>query len=185
MENIRQSWQMFVGSLSDEEVKFIIETGRSQNLHQGKVFEDSLSQEVRSSKISWIEQNNDHIKNILLPYIHHANIQALHVNLNGNAEIQYTEYHASEGGHYDWHGDVDWNEGLLADRKLSMTVQLSDPSEYEGGQFEFGEVECPNEYSRVKGTVLVFPSYLTHRVTPVTKGVRKSLVSWWWGPRWR
>ena len=71
------------------------------------------------------------------------------------------------------------------DRKLSVTVQLSDPSEYEGGGFEFLECPNPDESSRKKGTVLVFPSYLKHRVLPVTKGTRKSLVAWFEGPRWK
>jgi PKHD-type hydroxylase len=65
-----------------------------------------------------------------------------------------------------------------------MTVQLSDPSEYEGGLFKIENQEIPLWY-REKGTVMVFPSYLRHRVEPVTRGVRRSLVAWFEGPRWR
>lgn len=64
-------------------------------------------------------------------------------------------------------------------------MQLSDSSEYEGGSFEFMEVEQPQEEAKTKGTALIFPSYLQHRVTPVTEGVRKSLVAWFSGPRWQ
>ena len=102
------------------------------------------------------------------------------------ADIQFTEYLATENGHYNWHHDIDWQNNNGYDRKLSVTVQLSEPSEYEGGNFVFDEVDSPDSnILKQKGTVLVFPSYLRHRVEPVTKGVRRSLVSWFEGPSWR
>ena len=67
----------------------------------------------------------------------------------------------------------------------TLIIQLSDSTEYEGGDFTFSEVESPNQTSKDKGTVLVFPSYLQHKVTPVTKGERKSLVAWFEGPQWK
>ena len=105
--------------------------------------------------------------------------------LENICDIQFTEYHANKGGHYDWHIDVNWNGNEARDRKLSVTVQLSDTSEYEGGGFEFIECQTPDASSRLKGTVLVFPSYLQHRVLPITSGTRKSLVAWFEGPRWQ
>jgi PKHD-type hydroxylase len=68
-----------------------------------------------------------------------------------------------------------------ARRKLSLVCQLSDPSEYEGGELQIntGEIFTPEKQ---KGTVILFPSYLLHRVTPVTKGTRRSLVLWIEGP---
>lgn len=69
-----------------------------------------------------------------------------------------------------------------ANRKLSLVCQLSDPSEYEGGEFQInpgGSILVPE---RTKGTVIIFPSYLVHRVAPVTKGTRRSLVLWVEGP---
>ena len=78
--------------------------------------------------------------------------------------------------------------GELSDRKLSMTIQLSDSHEYEGGDFKFRDdiTNLPTkEQLRKKGTVLIFPSFLYHSVQPVTKGIRKSLVTWIEGPAWR
>ena len=72
----------------------------------------------------------------------------------------------------------------MYDRKLSVVVQLTDPDEYEGGEFKFKYVEQPEGFNN-RGSVLVFPSYLEHCVTPVTKGTRHSLVTWIEGPRWR
>ena len=69
------------------------------------------------------------------------------------------------------------------DRKLSVVVQLSNSNNYSGGQLEFKETEAPSQFS-TQGSIIVFPSYLQHRVTEVTEGVRYSLVCWAEGPRW-
>ena len=67
-----------------------------------------------------------------------------------------------------------------------MVVQLTDPSEYEGGNLELQWHEPPGfENLRKRGTIIVFPSFLKHRVTPVTRGIRHSMVSWMEGPKWR
>jgi PKHD-type hydroxylase len=75
----------------------------------------------------------------------------------------------------------------MHDRKLSLIIQLTDPSEYEGGDFQFdSDIPQPDPAEiKQRGTVIVFPSFLRHRVTPVTSGVRRSLVSWVEGPKFR
>jgi len=88
--------------------------------------------------------------------------------------IQYTEY--TDDGHYDWH--IDAGGGYMNQRKVSVSVLLSDPNEYDGGDLQIwpgGEIKTAE---KVLGGVTLFPSCLLHRVTPVTKGVRKSLVFW-------
>ena len=115
-----------------------------------------------------------------------ANRNAFGFDICSVGDIQYTEYSADNKGHYNWHHDIDWNDDKAFDRKLSVTVQLSDPSEYKGGEFQFNETENPQrELLKIKGTVLVFPSYLSHKVYEVTEGKRKSLVAWFEGPRWK
>jgi predicted 2-oxoglutarate/Fe(II)-dependent dioxygenase YbiX len=93
---------------------------------------------------------------------------------------QYVEYRPG-WGHFHWHND--YSHGLpMAPRKLTIIIQLSDPEDYEGGKLElFGpEIETmPN----AMGSMIVFPSFLYHRVTPVTKGLRRALVAWISGPR--
>ncbi|MGB0178111.1 MAG: 2OG-Fe(II) oxygenase, partial [Owenweeksia sp.] len=76
----------------------------------------------------------------------------------------------------DWH--MDFGAGEISHRKLSMTVQLSDPADYEGGDLEFMINQKVVTAPRTRGTVIVFPSFILHRVTPVTKGVRHSVVGW-------
>ena len=95
---------------------------------------------------------------------------------------QFAQY--SKGNYYKWHSDVNWHNKEMFDRKLSIVIQLSDPKDYDAGDFEFFD-EGGNGKFRGKGSVLVFPSVHMHRVTEVTSGVRYSLVSWAEGLRWR
>ena len=147
-------------------------------------FQDS---EVRRSRIIWLS-DQQWLKDYLYDsWIMEANREAFNVDVLKCCDIQYTEYHGSDQGHYDFHKDVFWEENKQFDRKLSLTIQLSEPTDYEGGDFELHPMygkEMPVE-SKWYGSVLVFPSYLEHAVKPVTSGVRKSLVAWFEGPRWR
>ena len=94
--------------------------------------------------------------------------------------LQYTVYH--EGDEFGWHVDCG---PKLPPRKLSVSVQLSDPSEYEGGDLQLRVAEEIETAPRAQGTVCIFPSFISHRVTPVTKGVRRALVAWVAGPAFR
>ena len=101
--------------------------------------------------------------------------------------IQFAEYDASYLGEYKDHHDVFWLNGDdFYHRKLSCTIQLSDPSEYEGGDLELIGVnnEPLKEDIRMQGTVTYFPSFMRHKVTPVTRGRRYSLTAWFEGRKW-
>lgn len=103
----------------------------------------------------------------------------------GFTEIQFTEYHGDQAGHYDWHEDSNASMKKAMDRKLSFVLQLSDPASYTGGTFELCSQADPlpqGAYTR-QGDALLFRSGLRHRVLPVTSGVRYSLVTWIHGPR--
>jgi len=88
--------------------------------------------------------------------------------------IQYIEHH-DNGGHYDYHLDLG-ESGIASQRKVSLTIQLSGSNEYEGGDFKILRGDVPETFPRDPGSAIVFPSYLLHKVTPVTQGTRKSLV---------
>ena len=179
---MRQNWQMWSGGLPDTDIATILREASKVNTRPATTFNDADAS-VRSSDVAWLTGNNV-VQDIIWEYVKAANDRAFHFQIENKGDIQYTEYHAVKKGHYDWHHDVDWNGDTPRDRKLSVTVQLSDLSEYEGGAFTFSECETPDHSARVKGTVLVFPSYLQHRVLPITSGTRKSLVAWFEGPRW-
>ena len=97
--------------------------------------------------------------------------------------LQLIRYDSSEEvkGHYDWH--VDAGKGNVATRKLSFTLQLSDPSTYEGCDLLVNDHATPIAGSREQGSINFFPSYMTHKVTPIEKGVRYALVIWVHGSR--
>ncbi len=103
--------------------------------------------------------------------------------LSGFSEnLQYTVYHGTEGGHYDWHVD----QGTLRTRrKLSLSLQLTDPSQYEGCELQFHAGNKIEIAPRERGMVIAFPSYVLHRVTPCTRGTRKAIVAWTTGPQFK
>jgi PKHD-type hydroxylase len=96
---------------------------------------------------------------------------------------QVARYAAGEQGHYDWHMDL--GTGPMSCRKLSVSVQLSEAAAYDGGDLEFRLAGLDRQRLRQQGTLLAFPSYLQHRVAPVTRGERWSLVAWIEGPPYR
>ena len=152
-------------------------------------------QNYRKSDITWL--NDTWIYREVHPYIHEANKSAgWDFEWNSSEPCQFTKYKHNQ--YYDWHCDSwdkpygekqgDLQKGKI--RKLSMTCQLTDGSEYEGGELEFDyrnyEPHMRDEDKHLikvkeiltKGSIIVFPSFVWHRVKPVTKGTRYSLVMW-------
>ena len=180
---MRELYQIFPSAFSDNQINKILEIVSNQSLLDASTFSSKIpSDKIRKSKICWLSE--DWIKHLLWEYILKINCNAFKIEVENNAEVQFTQYRFDENGHYDWHHDVNWNGQADIDRKISMTVQLSNENEYDGGDFEFEELET-NANFKLKGTIIIFPSYLRHRVTPITSGVRKSLVAWFSGPQWR
>jgi PKHD-type hydroxylase len=106
---------------------------------------------------------------------YHLNEQFFKFDLFGFSEdFQFCEYNAPNDK-YDWHMDKVFGKGI---RKLSLTLQLNDPNEYEGGNFEIMTGKNFETIKLEQGEVIVFPSYILHRVTEITKGKRNSLVGW-------
>ena len=151
----------------------------------------------RDSYITWL--NEEWIYKEIRPYVHRANkLAGWNFDIVDSEPCQFTIY--NEGQYYGWHTDSSgWyyekekQNGLI--RKLSVTVSLSDPEDYEGGLLEFDtrihdepdskHYIVPCKQILPKGSICVFPSFTHHRVSPVTKGKRLSLVQWNLGPEWR
>ena len=140
--------------------------------------ESSNISDYRKSKIKWCPHNDEwswvyeKLHNMLVE----ANNAMWKFDLTHMREqIQYTEYYGG-GGHYDWH--MDCGIGIQNQRKISVTVQLSDSDEYEGGDLQFNLGSEPITAPRIQGAAVIFPSFYLHRVTPVTTGTRKSFVLW-------
>lgn len=147
----------------------------------------SSDKKVRSSRIKWIPMNDqwNWLYTKLVNMAKDANGQMWNFDLYSAPEqIQYTEYLAEDEGHYTWHQDI--GPGMGSHRKISITVQLSDADEYEGGDLEMWKGgETLQQAPRGAGVVFIFPSYMMHRVTPVTKGLRRSFVLWVGGNQYK
>ncbi len=140
--------------------------------------ESNANPAIRKSNIKWIHHDEksawvyDRIRDLSIE----ANNSIWKFNLHSILDsIQYTEYYAN-GGHYGWHTDI--GPGSISHRKVSITIQLSGPDEYEGGDFDLWYGSEFMTMEKKKGSAILFPSFTLHRVTPVTKGVRRSLVLW-------
>ena len=141
---------------------------------------------TRKTKLNWLPLQHKFNK-ILSEYVTKANTIMYHYDIGKFTPCQFARYDV--GDFYNYHQDSGHNivEYEKETRKLSMTVQLSDPDTYEGGQFFFynGNKEEEEPEIQKQGSILVFDSRMWHRVAPVTKGVRYSLVSLVLGPHFR
>lgn len=169
-----------------------IETKEAQvrNLenHQFKYETDDVR---RKTDIHWIPET-DWIVGMVSYYVNHLNDEHFRYDISGisGGYFQYSVY--KDGGHYDWHNDESRNLYYVTQkketvRKLSFSLQLSDSDDYDGGDlmFRVNDSKENTKQSRERGTLVVFDSRQFHKVSPVTRGVRHSLVGWFTGPVWR
>lgn len=173
---------------TSEECQKIIKLGLSLKLNEAVLGGNDISQEeniknikTRKSKLSWISWNEDTDWIFQKLYEYAAKVNNIHYqfDLSGFYEkIQFTEYESPDG-HYTWHTDGGNKE--FSNRKLSMVVQLSNPQDYEGGELQIF-TDRVSSIEKKQGAVAFFPSYTPHRVTPITKGKRYTLVVWVSGP---
>ena len=182
-------WEVWPSALTPAECDAIIQRAASYADQRATVGFDEGSRSndaYRSSVIRWFDplREKDIIQR-LMQFVEASNRTNFGVDIVAPYELQFTEYHGSQYGKYDWHHDVWLESPRPFDRKLSVVVQLSEPDDYEGGAFEFFGVQQPGSTFAPRGSLLLFPSFLQHRVLPVTKGLRRSLVTWVEGPRWR
>lgn len=184
-----QNYYYFNQGFSLEELDIIYKGVETIPFQQAIIGENEENLEVRSSSIKWIPPNEQWawLYEKLMNMVIEANNAIWHFDLHSLTDyIQYTEYYADKGGHYNWHQDI--GPGEMSKRKISVTVQLSDPSEYEGGDLEYfkgGDPEKADKAPKGKGVVFIFPSYMMHRVTKLTKGTRRSFVLWVGGEHYK
>ena len=181
-----KSWiiQTTTPLFTPDQCRQIIASGRAQKPQQAQVGINrpggGTDTKKRITKISWIPfQEMGHMYQDLNKFIQQANENHFGFgDIRVTEQAQFTEY--PEGGFYDWHMDCDVNmQHEPPVRKISMTLLLNDPSEFEGGDLE---LMAPGRYAELKqGHAIIFASFLNHRVNPVTRGMRQSLVVWFGG----
>lgn len=170
-------------AFSIEELNYL--QGRARAATEKPLVGDGVQNtKLRRCNISWINKNEE--TNFVfekLAYVASQINKFYRFDLIGFGEaLQLTTYSEDEQGTYGWHQDFGSD---FVSRKLSIVVQLSDPHEYEGGNLQILNGENPVTIEKQRGLIAVFPSYTLHRVTPVTKGNRQSLVAWVTGPMFR
>ena len=151
-----------------------------------------IDHSFRKSQTTFCYPNNTNqwIFDKLFHLFERTNNEYFDFDLLGFESFQYTKYEPGE--YYNYHmdtfmGDCGLNKDAILNRKLSMSILLNDPSEFDGGDFQvaIGNPETPHSYTLEKGHAIFFPSFLLHRVTPITRGIRKSLVVWALGPKFK
>jgi len=175
--------------LDKEFCKGIINYCESQELKEGLVGNEGdgiLDEEVRISDLfflSWPIYNSQFIHDLYFnmeKIVHQVNRDVYGLDVTHFEPLQFTKY--KNQGKYDWHIDV-METGKPFQRKLSFSLLLNESEDFEGGDLEF---RAPFEDKLVNaGDLIIFPSFEEHRVTPVTEGIRYSLVGWMHGPRIR
>lgn len=154
------------------------ETGEVGNDEEGGEYPES-----RQCDVSWIAEL-DWVSTIFTHYFQIANREIWEYDLTEMESVQVTRY--DKNHFYGWHSDYGTSADKGLTRKLSMSIILTDPEEYSGGKLQFidyqGKVQ---NVDKTRGTVVVFDSRTPHRVTPVLRGQRISLVAWMMGPKLR
>jgi PKHD-type hydroxylase len=193
-----ENWAYVHNVFTPEECKKIIEVGTSgigaTPLTYGMIGGDDSGPEIsaeqvyktRRSPISWIRTDipeNRWIFERITSSIISTNKQFFNYDLTDIQSLQFTCYDGKEKGFYEKHIDMMYNS--TGTRKLSLSIQLSDSSDYEGGDLLLHYKNNPDKAMRNQGTATFFPSWMLHEVTPVTKGKRYSLVAWVQGPRFK
>lgn len=138
---------------------------------------------IRQTAIQWLAETEETawIYSRLTRVVAQANREAFNFAIAGfDEEAQISRY--QDGGFYDWHIDRGGKGPASRFRKLGVSIQLSPPTGYDGGDLELNPDGHVVTAPRTQGTAVVFPAYMLHRVTPVTSGVRHSLVIWAHGP---
>ena len=169
--------QVIPGAFSAKQCERMLDLGAQAGFEPASV--EKGEGDLRRSRIAWVQPSESSE-----PFYHRVGLLFHQANrdygfvLGGLAEpLQVARY--ALGGRFDWHTDSGLRE--TAGRKLSLTVQLSESGDYEGGDLEFINIHG-RQPARALGTAIIFPSFLAHRVTEVTRGERSSVVAWAYGP---
>jgi len=188
------------GAYSDEEIKMLVNYFSTMPTENASVetsnSKTKILNSIRTSDISFHEydNNNDNTKwffdktNNLIKVM---NDNFYQFDLHGYDYFQYGEYDGNKKSKYDYHLDMrfGWSNDpavyVQGTRKLSFVLCLSDPSEYEGGNFLINLGPSVIEVPQKKGRMIAFPSFIMHKVSEVTSGKRKSIAIWTTGPKFK
>lgn len=174
-------------AFSPAECDAILVVASTTEAKEAGLVRQATDHNLRRAELVWLDEveGTGWVMDRIIDLVRRANRDAYDFALTEFAESpQVARYTAEKQGHFTWHADI--GDGTVAARrKLTMVVQLSDPEAYEGGRLEVMPSANVVTAATARGSATLFPSYLLHRVTPVTKGERHSLTIWAHGPRFR
>ena len=181
--NYNNDYILYDNYFTDEEIESIILLGNLLPEDRGYVGNDSIDFKIRKTFCSWIPVNNqtEWIYQKISNLLKKVNDEHFNFDLSKIEKLQFTKYHSDDNGFYVKHLDK-FYKNTTENRKLSFVLQLSSPSDYEGGELIIHNSQTPSSIKKGKGMIAFFPSYILHEVTPVTKGTRYTLVGWIHGP---
>ncbi|MGB8815593.1 MAG: 2OG-Fe(II) oxygenase [Paracoccaceae bacterium] len=174
-------------ALSSDDCDRAIALAAGAQMRDAGLVKQTLDHDIRRADIAWLDDlaADGWLMDRLIGTVARANREGYSFDLNDFSEsAQIARYGAERQGHFDWHSDIGAG-ALAAKRKLTIVVQLSDPAQYEGGTLELRPDSNIYQAARTRGTATIFPSFVLHRVTPVTIGTRWSLTLWAHGPAFR
>ena len=173
--------------LSPSDCDRLIALASAAPLKDAGLVRQTTAHRIRRADLAWLDDlpGADWAMDRLIRLVAQANAQGFGFDLTDFAEsAQIARYTAAREGHFDWHSDIGGGP-LAARRKLTLVVQLSDPADYQGGTLELRPDSNIAAAPRDRGSATIFPSFVLHRVTPVTDGTRWSLTLWAHGPAFR
>jgi PKHD-type hydroxylase len=144
---------------------------------------------IRATKVAWFPRNTEtealyrRMENAVLQ----MNKRFFRFDLSGLALFQYALYGGPEGGYFDWHKDYGRDSSYPGQepRKLTLSLQLSAPSDYQGCELQVRAGNQIDTAPKTRGALVAFPANVLHQVTPITAGIRRALVVWAVGPEFR
>ena len=144
---------------------------------------------IRATQVAWVTRNaeTEGLYRKMEEIVLRLNTEHFRSDLSGLTALQYAVYHQSEASYFDWHNDYgrDRNDPGQEPRKLTISVQLSNGAAYDGCDLEVRAAHPIDVAPRERGALVAFRATALHRVTPITRGTRKSLVAWAAGPEYR
>lgn len=177
-------WVWWDNYFTDQELD-ILQNLAKESKEIARIQSNNIPQlDIRRTRLNWVSntEKTSWVFEKLGSLVSRVNAEFFRFDLTGFAEpIQLTNYMGTEEGTYDWHMD----SSPAINRKLSLVVQLTNPEDYEGGDLQILNGGHPVTVKKKRGFIAFFPSFFLHKVTPVTRGERQSLVLWITGPDFR
>ena len=181
------SFHVIQSALSPDDCDRLVATCAAAPARDAGLVGGAVAHQIRRADLIWLDDlpGQSWVMDRMVRMVSAANRESFGFDLTEFAEsAQVARYGAERAGHFDWHSDIGAG-ALAAKRKLTVVVQLSVPGDYDGGTLDLRPDSSVTSAPLDRGTAIIFPSFVLHRVTPVTRGTRWSLTLWSHGPAFR